>query len=512
MYRVLILDDESLIVDGVYEYLYARRSEEFDLVRAYAPEAALRLLSRMRIDIVVTDIEMPLLDGLAVHEVVRRQWPRARVIFLTAHSEFDYVYYSTKFPNTRFILKSEGFPALLSLLDETARELSEELLDRPPGEDRCAGPSRPGESVLRSLTEARDWEAGLIARYHGPLETEKPVLPVLLFCCGLPEEGNETGLEEYLRAQFGHKATFDLLYLGVRETLVLCQTEDMEETGFVEQTLELVLGALESILKTPVAAAALESAAEWETLPAARQALERCCRDHLEDGVSVVCIVDAAVLNRERGRILLEKMAAAAQEGDTSRAWDHFAQFSHLAGAGNAGRSAFWRRDALETFSVLLARTGLLQQADTSALICGLQGNEWDLGLLSALLEKILLAAPDTDANRQDALSIMLDRLDRTIEEQYDTDLSLADLAGSVYLSASYVSRVYKQQRGINLVDKIQQVRIRHAQELLSRTNMKIQDIAAKTGFHSPRYFINVFRKCTGINPKEFRECNHWTK
>lgn len=82
----------------------------------------------MRIDMIVTDIEMPVIDGLAIHEIVRCRWPRAKTIFLTAHNEFDYVYYSTKFPNTKFILKSEGFAALLNLLNETARELAEELL------------------------------------------------------------------------------------------------------------------------------------------------------------------------------------------------------------------------------------------------------------------------------------------------------------------------------------------------------------------------------------------------
>ena len=130
MYRILLTDDEYLIADGLFEYIHSRRGEVFDVVKAYSAEEGLSVMERMRVDIVVTDIEMPVVNGLSFHETICRKWPRAKIIFLTAHSNFDYVYYASRFPNTRFLLKSDGFAALLSLLDETARQISGELFSR----------------------------------------------------------------------------------------------------------------------------------------------------------------------------------------------------------------------------------------------------------------------------------------------------------------------------------------------------------------------------------------------
>jgi two-component system response regulator YesN len=62
-----------------------------DIYRAYSAIEGLEWLNRTKIDIVLTDIRMPGMSGLELHERVVRQWPRCRVIFLTGFTQFNYI-------------------------------------------------------------------------------------------------------------------------------------------------------------------------------------------------------------------------------------------------------------------------------------------------------------------------------------------------------------------------------------------------------------------------------------
>lgn len=78
MYQVLLVDDEALITDGLAEYLARRAPERFEILKAYSGAGALEIAGRMRVDILVTDIEMLGLDGLAVRRRVQALWQIGR--------------------------------------------------------------------------------------------------------------------------------------------------------------------------------------------------------------------------------------------------------------------------------------------------------------------------------------------------------------------------------------------------------------------------------------------------
>ena len=98
MYQVLLVDYEALITDGLAEYLARRAPERFEILKAYSGAGALEIAGRMRVDILVTDIEMLGMDGLAVRRRVQALWPQCRAIFLTAHANFEYAYQAIQDP------------------------------------------------------------------------------------------------------------------------------------------------------------------------------------------------------------------------------------------------------------------------------------------------------------------------------------------------------------------------------------------------------------------------------
>jgi len=84
-------------------------------------------------------------------------------------------------------------------------------------------------------------------------------------------------------------------------------------------------------------------------------------------------------------------------------------------------------------------------------------------------------------------------------------DISLFSTAAYVGISPNHLSAVFVQETGEKYIDYLTKVRIEKAKQLLRDTTMKSADIAYETGFSDSHYFSNIFKKNTGLSPRDFR-------
>ena len=80
------------------------------------------------------------------------------------------------------------------------------------------------------------------------------------------------------------------------------------------------------------------------------------------------------------------------------------------------------------------------------------------------------------------------------------------EIADELHVNRSYLSRFYKNKTGINLFDTILNLRIEAAKEYLLNTDMKTYEISEAIGVDDAGYFSKMFKKITGVSPKEFRK------
>lgn len=91
------------------------------------------------------------------------------------------------------------------------------------------------------------------------------------------------------------------------------------------------------------------------------------------------------------------------------------------------------------------------------------------------------------------------------IEQHYSEKISLSSLADNIGFSSEYFSRLFRKETGINFVTYLNNIRMKHAIELLETTDMKVYEIADNVGFTTLSYFSTAFKKKFGQNPYEYQ-------
>ncbi len=92
------------------------------------------------------------------------------------------------------------------------------------------------------------------------------------------------------------------------------------------------------------------------------------------------------------------------------------------------------------------------------------------------------------------------------IKTYYATKITLDDIASHVYLSKSYLSKIFKNEMNCNLSTYINNIRVEKSKQLLLDYSVSLVDIANMVGFDDQSYFTKVFKKTVGISPGKFRE------
>lgn len=123
MYRVILIDDEPLIREGI-SHMIPWSSLGLDLCRVLENGAqALDYLRSNAVDIVVTDIRMPVMDGIDLIRAAAEEHISVRFILLTGHEEFEYARTAMKYGITHYLLKPTDENRIIEALTDICGEL-----------------------------------------------------------------------------------------------------------------------------------------------------------------------------------------------------------------------------------------------------------------------------------------------------------------------------------------------------------------------------------------------------
>jgi two-component system response regulator YesN len=123
---MMVVDDLPIIVERMVRLIGEHEQLDLELVKAYSAFEALDLLKKIKIDIVLTDIKMPGMEGIELLHEIREYWPRCKVIFLTSYDEFHYAKSAISGGGFDFILKFESDEVIIESVQKAVAALHDE--------------------------------------------------------------------------------------------------------------------------------------------------------------------------------------------------------------------------------------------------------------------------------------------------------------------------------------------------------------------------------------------------
>ncbi|MCR2807166.1 response regulator transcription factor [Paenibacillus soyae] len=513
MWTAMIVDDEPIIRFGIKASVdWAREGIRIVADCANGAEA-LEQLEEEPVDILITDIKMPVLDGLALTKQALAKHPRMKVVLVSSHNDFEYVREGLKLGVTDYILKHTLEPEeLLQVLRRCKDQLEKES---PAG-----GGRRSGEE---DRTLARK-------RYEGELKQH-----LLQKSEGLPEGGYPDWLDgDFLGAVILLNKVHSIeeqegyLHKSVLLEQMMEHLYENEPEGIAVQTGE---NELLFLMPKPPQGAAWEADASGSRLRGLASKLE-------EDGAGSVtigytagsgagAIREAYALGRKaadrgffEGSGIYAYDAGRDLEREGSRLPGLYQEQADDGEEKLAAAIAEWRRDwskggcpplrlkeeASRVLSVLFKRQvdpytlvesfDRLFKSETLGELCD---------TLQASVAELRKARPSGGFEGPGAVHPIDKSLDY-IRTHYLEPMTLQQVADYVHVSKNYFSILFKKVTGENFIDYVIKLRVQRAKELLAGSELKVYEVAEQSGFGDVKYFSKLFKKITGRSPVDYRE------
>lgn len=558
IHNLLIVDDESIIVEGLYECFQQLEQTTFDLHKAFDGEEALEVARRMRIDVLLTDIEMPGMNGLLLQEAITRLWPRCKTIFLTGYSNFQYIQTSMRNGAIDYVLKTEEDRNVIASVWKAVSLIAEEhsmdrLLHDVRGKWNQVLPVLRRDYLLELLEGEPSSPESRASRFQ---ELQVPLQPdALLHLCvgrvdGWPDNirPGDKSLFLYCVGNIAaeHFADFDLVFLEApsldrffwimqpkarglsgasadRGEVRPGMEADTEAEGFVHRSLEkyilgtidLIQGACRMVIKLPCSFVAGCHPCAWEDVFTKYNQLNFQLVRGLGLGKEILLSDGrdfAPVQGKSSAREYeVKQLAQMLERGDR----EHFTSLFKALCTEVQSRDGIHSGKELELFYVFTSmfimfinRRGMLEDISTKVnmnkLLSVHEHTTWDKAVcfFQELAEK-LFEREDLESSTE--TNAVIWKVQEYIRQHIGDDLSLTRLSEIVFLSPYYLSSLYKQQTGQGIVEFINEVKLARAKEMLSVSSKKIYEIGLELGFLSPSYFNRFFKKMERVTPQEYR-------
>ena len=125
---------------------------------------------------------------------------------------------------------------------------------------------------------------------------------------------------------------------------------------------------------------------------------------------------------------------------------------------------------------------------------------------MCGVLEEIMASLQGTPEPQTEDSSAIIRQVQKIVDAEYGEPLSLEYIAEKVYITPSYLSYIFKQMTGQNLIKYITDLRMYKARRMVADGNLKISQIAKNCGYDNPSYFNKLFKNYFGVTPRQYRE------
>jgi two-component system response regulator YesN len=462
MIKVLIIDDDRLVRRGLISSMPWQAFDMEVVGEASNGEKALEFLATHEVDLIMVDLEMPVMSGIELMRVATRRYPRVYIVVLTFHQDFEYIQEALRLGAIDYIVKAqlekERFEEVLGRISKLIkRELSKTAQSEILGLTKAADKSDQG-FVLISTGESLDfhWLKAVPA-----VNWVTDEIGDGLWLC-IPD--NVAGLDQIEPSLLNasHEDGWVLMRIsGLRgENRITVQhlLHKYCQNGFFysyDPTKGIQTLTVASLDSQP------PTASEEEI----RTIRERCLA---LQWVHKGSLFEALLVDLKKTQIPVSKL------------------FPLLL-------------STLDELRRLCKPISPLQISSLEKVANWIELEKW----LRAVREQAFKALC-RQPYAQDVVGSIFAAV-KMIDSELENELSVRDVARRVNMSRSYFSQCFKDITGKPFNDFLRQARLERAREYLVQTDKPVKWVIEHTGYKDDKYFNHIFQEQTGMHPSEFR-------
>lgn len=507
IFHLMIVDDEPTIRKGLSNFI---QWDTLDCVvdsTACDGAEAIELIRKNPPDIVISDIRMPSVDGISLSRFIYEEYPAIKVILLTGFADFQYAQSAIRYGVSDFLLKPTSRDKLMEAVKKAQSSIAE-IRNRTVINPEDF--SYLKEQCLVDLTNSQEPDPVLLERCR---QYNIDIQGFYAVAFQLAEEGeNQYGkqmaaLKSALEKEGGNHLSYAYgshLFIWLYQNGT--RTESLEQ--LLKYCMELIhtMGSLYNIRLT--AGISLFNHGFSSLKEAVKEAVNALNMNFYQDSlISVFKTSDKPDYFKED----LEYTLELYQFENMLKAWD-FPQalkwihmfFSRL--RINLTRSFEVKNACIQIYYIcsrILIKKHLVPPAPV--VIDEIQSCS-TVGQLEVCMIQLFEQVTGQLTNHGKILSPLNEKVIHYIHSHLEDSLSLEMLAEFVHVNPSHLSRTFKKECGENITEYINKVRIEKAKELLGSTSALAYEAAEQVGFHDPAYFSTIFKKYTGLSPKEYKQ------
>ncbi|MCD9022098.1 response regulator [Cohnella silvisoli] len=529
MIKVLIVDDEYLVRERLKQVVDWNELGYEIAGEAANGEDALMMLEHIPVQLAIVDINMPIIDGLEFAQAVQDRYPDVKIIILTGYSSFDYAKSALKAGVSDYLLKPINMDELLQVLkrlherieaDRQQKHLnvhlqqslveSDSILKRKfiqsYLEGTAAGTAK--DKFLIYCPQMRDGPLFVIAisidRTIGAGSESKPLWKRF----AVSNIFNEIFVE-------GGVKPFEMTYDEENRIVMIINVHANDgvnaELGFMLKTCQNAIRAVNGFLKFTVTAgvgSVVESIAD--AAASYREAVAACKHKTIYGGDRIIrydTLPDMKVSDdlsyiREDMIIKLRLGNATALEAELHKRLHTIVEHKQ-----SIDKLYLTLYELIVTLNIFAAENKVdlspsISQINPARLVDELETIEEIERWIQDTYRNVLLQASNL---KQSTPAKLVEKAKQYIDLNYaNAELDLTEIAGSIFVNPSYLSRIFKHESGYSVVEYLTKCRMEKAKTLMEQGCKNLYFIAETVGYKDTHYFSKRFKKHYSISPSQF--------
>ncbi|KPU26683.1 hypothetical protein TR13x_08885 [Caloranaerobacter sp. TR13] len=506
MYRLLIADDEPIEREGL-KLIINKNFSNIEIVgEAKNGREAIELVEELRPDILFLDIKMPGINGIEAAKEIRRKYKNLKIVILSAYDYFAYAKESFSLGVYDYLLKPVRRIKLIETLENIVKEIEKERLER---QEKLK--LREELSDIKNMLEEKFitiiLEDGL--KYEEKIKNGIDILDMTFDSYYVLAISVESRINSDIISKLYDEV---FRYFKHREKSIISKyNNNIYVLVEVDNTSEIEIQKI-----------SYEKANKIYNRLIEKYDIDIRIGVKIGSGLSslnkVIIEVNKLIISAKNKNIVSD--FCDKSEDDLTEIIEEYQKILNLIKRiVNGDKESIIKLDSLleimctsgsnrtiKLYEIVSILRLLMFEKRGKVYFYDLFSKDEEIDLDSYNVKRVIIEELNKYfieiSNQSDEI---VERAKEYIYKNYNRDIKLEDVAEKVSVSPYYFSKLFKKEMGKNFIDFLTELRIEEAKKKLD-TGMSIKAVARYIGYSDPNYFSRVFKKVTGMSPKNYKK------